>query len=111
MPLVTAQTSNKKASTMKCPLCRGEISMIAEICPHCRSNLKECFSERGGNSENLNGIIAPIVQWFFQTLMLFIPSVMVILFLFSGTPDYVLWIDFIICSIIAVAYRDKLPIF
>jgi hypothetical protein len=96
---------------MKCPLCRGEISMIAEICPHCRSNLREYFSDRGGDSENLNRAIAPIVQWFFQMLMLFIPSTLVISYFFSGTPDYVLWIDFLVCAIVAVVYRDKLPVF
>lgn len=95
---------------MKCPHCRGEISMIAEICPHCRSNLSEYFADHGADVSEMKPFINFMVQWFFQTFMLYIPVLIVIAVTIGDMPDLLWWIIFFICAVIALIYRNKLPV-
>ena len=95
---------------MKCPHCRGEISMIAEICPHCRSNLTEYFEEHGADISYIKPFLEFMVQWVLQTFMLYIPFLIFVGFVFRNISDLAGWLGFIASVIIALIYREKLPV-
>ena len=96
---------------MKCPHCRGEISMIAEICPHCRSNLTEYFEEHGADISEIKPFLEFMVQWVFQTFMLYIPFFILVAVTIGDIPDLLWWSAFSVCVVVALIYRDRLPIF
>lgn len=98
---------------MKCPLCRSEVAMTAQICPHCRSNLHEYFSNRSETVHGLGDAMAPVIRWFFHTMMMFVPFAFIFSYIFEGKglSDIWLWIGFFVCAVFAIIYRNKLPEF
>lgn len=93
---------------MKCPLCREEISVIASVCPHCRSDLRDHYGKVGSP-------IPPSVIEFFakllvHTLMIFIPFYFLVAWAF-GEPSGVIGFSALIGAIIiAVVFRKELPV-
>lgn len=95
---------------MKCPHCRNEISMIAEICPYCRSDLSEYYSDHGADISEMKPFMNFMVQWVFQTFMLYIPFLIFVGVVFRDLSDLVGWLGFITSAVIALIYRNKLPV-
>ena len=96
---------------MKCPHCRGEISMIAEICPHCRSDLSAYFSEHGADISEIQPLLKFMVKWVFHTFMLYIPFLILVAVTIGDMPEFLWWSAFFVCVVVALIYREKLPIF
>lgn len=96
---------------MRCPLCRSEISMSAQVCPHCCSDLGDYYAEHGPDTSGLEPITYFLVKWFFHTFMLFIPFALFVGFVIEPDSGTWGWWSFGACAAIAVVYRDKLPIF
>lgn len=95
---------------MKCPLCREEISAIAQICPYCRSDLKEHYYSSGDDASPISPFIGFMVKWVAQTLMLYIPFWLTVNFFIIEMSDFFGWLSFLVAIIVALIYRNKLPV-
>lgn len=95
---------------MKCPFCRSEVSMFAEICPQCRSNLLEGFTQQSSGASEWNYGLEFLIQWAAQTLMLYVPFWLFVTFSYEQMSNFWGWLTFFIFAIVALVYRDKLPV-
>lgn len=101
---------------MKCPICRSEISIMANVCPCCTSDLGQYYSQHGGDISPLQPLIDFSVLLVMHTLLLYVPlSILVIIFLkdmkYYEIAQFIFEYWFYASVILAIVFRKKLPVF
>lgn len=94
---------------MKCPLCRENISTLAQICPHCRSDLNEYYGDVTGGAE-IHPIVPFLIRWGLNTLLIFV-IFSVLFFTLGGKSEFWFEFGFWASVILSLIFRGKLPKF
>jgi hypothetical protein len=102
---------------VKCPACREQVSMMAQICPHCRTVLSEDYNP--GAHASSGGINVPIefIHWIGWTFILFLLIGGITLAISNQIIDqysdrFPTWLgvgEVLLCGFLSYKYREQLP--
>lgn len=102
---------------MKCQFCREEISAVASICPHCRTNFDEYYASSGWNEIITIDLVRVIIWSVIFFIGFFLCGDFISGFLYDILPgsmkgasgDIVLFGGVVLSIGMAIIFRNRLP--